>query len=69
MVIGLNKPAFSCIGFEPKKAGINPNCGNCKNYNGVTCHVRAELDELYAESPRFKATDYMMRQNRGVYLK
>lgn len=64
----MNKPAFSCVGFEPIKVGLNPNCGNCMNYDGITCLVRDELDELYAESPRFRAIDYMMRTNKGVRL-
>ena len=44
------------------------NCGNCKSRNVVTCSVRAELNELYDESPKFKALDHMMRGNRGVRI-
>jgi len=66
-VITLAKPAFSCVGFESKKVGLRPNCGNCNNWNGK-CKVRKELDELYEISPRFEAFDRMMRGNRGVRM-
>jgi len=64
----LGKPAFSCIGFEPRKAGLSPNCGNCKHYNGKTCLIKAELDDLYEESRSFEAFDRMMRSNKGIKL-
>lgn len=60
------EPAFECVGFTPKKKGLLINCGNCKNYDGTTCLVRDELDELYEESPKYRAYDMMMRTNRGV---
>ena len=60
------KPAFSCVGFESKKVGLSPNCGNCKQYNGKTYLVKTELDELYEESKSFEAFDRMMRQNKGI---
>jgi len=63
----MSKPAFSCVGFEPKEIGLNPNCTNCKNWNG-TCLVRNLLDELYQESPKFDAFNHMMRSNRGVRI-
>ncbi|SDG47891.1 hypothetical protein [Desulfosporosinus hippei] len=61
------KPAFSCVGYEPMKVGLNPNCGNCKNWIGK-CKVRKILDELYEISPQFNAFDRMMRDNRGVTI-
>lgn len=63
----LAKSAFSCVGFEPRVTGLNPNCGNCKNWNG-SCLVRKELDELYTGSPQFKAFDRMMRTNKGIIV-
>lgn len=62
------KSAFECVGFTPKDKKVAVNCGNCGNYNGVTCRVRKELDELYEISPRYKAFDRMMRGNRGLSL-
>lgn len=59
------EPAFKCVGFTPKK-GLLINCGNCKNYDGTTCLVRVELDELYAEGPKYRAFDRMMRSNKGI---
>ncbi len=38
---------FECVGFTPKVVGAGVNCGNCKNYTGVTCLERKTLDELY----------------------
>ncbi|MDA8228736.1 MAG: hypothetical protein M0T74_13765 [Desulfitobacterium hafniense] len=63
----MTKPAFSCVGYEPTKAGLNPNCGNCDNYDGK-CKVRKILDELYEISPQFNAFDRMMRGNKGVRI-
>ncbi|MGC7872600.1 hypothetical protein ACPUYX_13855 [Desulfosporosinus sp. SYSU MS00001] len=62
----MTKPAFTCVGFEPRKAGLNPNCGNCMNWKNESCSVRYILDELYAETERFKAIDWMMRKNKGI---
>jgi hypothetical protein len=46
--------AFTCVGFTPIQPGISVNCVNCKRY------------ELYEEIAGFKATDWMMRGNRGI---
>ena len=64
-MIALAKPGFSCVGYEPRKAGLNPNCGNCSNWIGK-CKVRKILDELYEISPKFNAFDRMMRGNKGI---
>lgn len=57
-----------CIGFDPKKVGLKANCANCKSWNGEKCHNRDLLNELYEESPKYKAIDRMMRGNRGITL-
>ncbi|WP_042339149.1 hypothetical protein [Desulfosporosinus youngiae] len=59
-------PAFECVGFTPKDKRSAANCGTCGNYDGVTCRVKDELNELYEESPRFKALDRLMRTNKGI---
>jgi len=57
----LAKPAF--VGYEPRDRGLNPNCGNCKNWIGKS-RVRKELDELYEMSPQFKS-DREEKSDRG----
>lgn len=64
----MTRPAFECVGFEPRKPGLRVNCGNCKNQDRKKCSVQKLLDELYAESSRFRAYDHMMRHNRGIEL-
>jgi len=63
----LTKTAFTCVGFEPREAGLIVNCGNCKNWDGA-CLARDMLDELYEESAKFKAYDRQMRTNRGARI-
>ncbi|KLU66319.1 hypothetical protein DEAC_c17180 [Desulfosporosinus acididurans] len=62
----MGEQAFSCVGFTPKRKGAAVNCGNCENWKNASCSVRAILDELYEESPKFRAYDMMMRTNRGI---
>jgi hypothetical protein len=50
----------------PKEKGVAVNCGNCKNWKNDSCSVRYILDELYAETKRFKVFDHMMRTNKGI---
>jgi len=60
------EPAFTCVGYTAKDVGFNINCGNCKSWGILGCNAKELLNELYAESLRFKAIDRMMRGNRGV---
>jgi len=60
--------AFQCVGFTPREIGLSNNCGNCKSYDGATCLNRELLDELYMESPKGRAMDRMMRDNKGVRI-
>ncbi len=60
------KPAFECVGFTSREKVVAINCGNCNNWKNSSCSVRAILDELYAESKRFRAFDHMMRENKGI---
>lgn len=62
------KSAFECVGFTPKRKKLAVNCGNCENWKKRKCTVRDILDELYAESQKFKAFDRMMRTNKGVRI-
>ena len=43
-------------------------CGNCRHWSGKKCEDESVIRELYEESPKFKALDRMMRQNRGIQI-
>lgn len=62
------EPAFTCVGYTPKATGLNINCGNCKMWAKSKCLDRRLLNELYEESPKFKANEQMMWQNRGIRI-
>jgi len=52
--------------FREPEEGVN--CPGCKHWTGKKCEDESVIRELYEESPKFKALDRMMRQNRGIQI-
>lgn len=55
-----------CCLFKAIEPGVKENCANCVKWTGKRCRDEAELLALWEKE--HGTWEYMMRENRGVYL-
>ena len=65
----MDDPNPKCWRYSPKDKDhkrTQPTCINCHHWGWTKCKDEALLRERFEETYRFRALDFMMRDNKGV---